>query len=174
VSPEEAVALGAAVQGGILSGCVGGIALVDVTPLGLGVEHTGGTMHTMVPRNSIIPLRAKTLFTTVQDFQKCVNIHVLQGERPLAGDNISLGSFRMDGIRPAPKGEPKIEVTFEIDADGIVHVSAEDLDTRSSCEMRLDNTMAVAGEEASARITEARAFELDDLRSAGRGARAAP
>lgn len=171
VCPEEAVALGAAVQGGVLSGCVEGVALVDVTPLGLGVEHTGGVMHTMVPRNSAIPLKTKALFTTVQDFQKSVSIHVLQGERQIASDNISLGSFKMEGIRRAPKGEPKIEVTFEIDTDGIVHVSAEDLDTRSSFAIQVDNTMEVPAEEVSARVTEARASELDDLRASSRGGR---
>jgi molecular chaperone DnaK len=102
-----------------------------------------------------------------------VNIHILQGERPPAGDNISLGSFRMEGIRYAQKGEPKIEVTFEIDTDGIVHVTAKDLDTRASFAMELDNTLAVAEEEVSARIVDARASELDDLRASFRGDRVA-
>ena len=163
VSPDEVVAAGAAVQGAVLSGRLKDVVLVDVTPLGLGVENKGDVMMTMIPRNTVVPVKRKALFTTVQDDQSAVRIHILQGERPHCSDNISLGSFRLDGIRPARKGEPRIEVSFEIDTDGIVHVKAEDLDSNNACAVRLEQTQDVPEETVEAVLTEARASELEDL-----------
>ncbi|KKL48924.1 hypothetical protein LCGC14_2320640, partial [marine sediment metagenome] len=163
VSPDEVVALGAAVQGAVMSGRIHKIALVDVTPLGLGVEKEGGAMVNMIKRNAVLPTEASAIFTTVQDYQKAVIIHVLQGERPNASDNISLGSFRLDGIRKASKGVPKIEVKFEIDVSGIVRVSAKDLDTRCEYSVKLDQASGLSEEEISAVITDARVSELEDL-----------
>ncbi len=163
VSPDEIVALGAAVQGAVMSGRIHKIALVDVTPLGLGVEKEGGAMVNMINRNTVLPTEASAIFTTVQDYQKAVIIHVLQGERPNVSDNISLGSFRLDGIRKASKGVPKIEVKFEIDVSGIVRVSAKDLDTRCEYSVKLDQASGLSEEEVSAVITDARVSELEDL-----------
>ena len=117
----------------------------------------------MIKRNSVLPTQASAIFTTVQDYQKSVIIHVLQGERPNASDNISLGSFRLDGIRKAPKGVPKIDVKFEIDVSGIVRVSAKDLDTLCEYSVKLDQASGLSEEEVSAVITDARVSELEDL-----------
>ncbi len=164
VSPDEIVAIGAAVQGAILSGQTHTMALVDVTPLGLGIESAGGVMVTMIPRNMVLPTRASAIFTTVKDYQKAVTIHIFQGERPGVADNISLGSFRLEGIGRALKGEPRIQVTFEIDTSGIVQVTAEDLDTGRKYSVKLDHTFELSDEDVSAVITEARASEMEDLR----------
>lgn len=163
VSPDEVVAMGAAVQGAILSGQIRKMALVDVTPLGLGVESEGGVMINMIPRNAVLPTQARAIFTTVKDYQKAVTIHVLQGERPTVSDNISLGSFRLEGIGRAPKGEPRIQVTFEIDTSGIVQVSAEDLDTGCKYSVKLEHTFELSEGDVSAVVTEARASEMEDL-----------
>jgi molecular chaperone DnaK len=163
VSPDEIVALGAAVQGAVMSGRIRKVALVDVTPLGLGVEKEGGVMVKIIKRNTVLPTEASAIFTTVQDYQKAVIIHVLQGERPNASDNISLGSFRLGGIRKDLKGVPKIEVKFEIDVSGIVRVSAKDLDTLCEYTVKLDQASAISEEEVSEVITDARASELEDL-----------
>ncbi|MFW6137535.1 MAG: Hsp70 family protein [Spirochaetota bacterium] len=163
VAPEEVVARGAGVQGGILSGEIKGMVLVDVTPLGLGVENKGGHMVAMVPRNTTLPCNARARFTTVSDYQRAVKVHVLQGQRPRAGDNISLGSFMLEGIRQAPGGEPDIEVSFDIDVNGIVHVSAEDVDTGSRYGIRLEDALNMSDEEVSGVLTEARASEMEDL-----------
>ncbi|HPS33595.1 MAG TPA: Hsp70 family protein, partial [Anaerolineaceae bacterium] len=126
VNPDEVVAVGAAIQAGVLSGQVKDILLLDVTPLSLGVETLGGVMTRIIERNTTVPVRKSQIFSTAEDSQSAVDIHVLQGERPMSADNNSLGRFRLDGIPPAPRGLPQIEVTFDIDANGILNVSAQD------------------------------------------------
>ena len=126
VNPDEVVALGAAVQAGVLSGEVGNIVLLDVTPLSLGVETLGGVMTKLIPRNTTLPTTKSETFSTAADSQTSVDVHVLQGEREFATDNKSLGTFKLDGIPPAPRGVPQIEVSFDISADGILRVSARD------------------------------------------------
>ncbi len=126
VNPDEVVAIGAAIQAGVLGGEVKDVLLLDVTPLSLGVETLGGVMTALIPRNSTIPIRKAETFSTAEDNQTAVDVHVLQGERPMAGDNMSLGRFRLEGIPSAPRGMPQVEVTFDIDANGILNVSAKD------------------------------------------------
>ena len=126
VNPDEVVAVGAAIQGGVLAGEVKDVLLLDVTPLSLGIETLGGVMTTLIPRNTTIPTRKSETFSTATDNQTNVEVHVLQGERPLARDNRTLGRFQLIGLPPAPRGVPQIEVTFDIDANGIVNVSAKD------------------------------------------------
>jgi molecular chaperone DnaK len=132
VNPDEVVALGAALQGGVLAGDVTDVLLLDVTPLSLGLETLGGVMTTLIPRNTTIPTRKSEVFSTAEDSQTAVDVHVLQGERPLAKDNNALGVFRLDGIPPAPRGIPQVEVTFDIDANGILSVTAKDKATGKS------------------------------------------
>ncbi len=126
VNPDEVVAIGAAIQGGVLGGEVKDILLLDVTPLSLGVETLGSVMTVMIERNTTIPVKKTETYSTAADNQTAVDIHILQGERPMAGDNMSLGRFRLDGIPPAPRGIPQVEVTFDIDANGILNVTAKD------------------------------------------------
>jgi molecular chaperone DnaK len=126
VNPDEVVAIGAAIQAGVLGGEVKDVLLLDVTPLSLGLETLGSVMTTLIPRNTTIPYKKSEVFSTADDHQTAVDIHVLQGERPMAADNMTLGRFRLEGIPPAPRGMPQIEVTFDIDANGILHVSAKD------------------------------------------------
>jgi len=167
VSPEEVVACGAAVQGAILAGQTDRMALVDVTPLGLGVETVDKRMVTLVPRNSVLPVQAKALFTTVTDYQKIASIKVLQGERPWAEDNILLGSLQLENIEQGQRGRPDIEVCFEIDVEGLVHVSAQDLRTNSKRTIELDGIGNLDPGSIESIITEARAAELEDALSAG-------
>lgn len=162
VNPDEVVAVGAAIQAGVLSGEVKEILLVDVTPLSLGVETYGGVMTVLIPRNTPIPYRKCEVFTTAADYQTEVEIHVLQGERPLAKDNKSLGKFYLTGIPPAPRGVPKIEVCFDIDADGILHVTAKDLGTGKEQSIRVQPSSGLTQEEIERMIKEAEAHAEED------------
>ena len=162
VNPDEVVAVGAAIQAGVLSGEVKEILLVDVTPLSLGVETYGGVMTVLIPRNTPIPYRKCEVFTTASDYQTEVEIHVLQGERPLAKDNKSLGKFYLTGIPPAPRGVPKIEVCFDIDADGILHVTAKDLGTGKEQSIRIQPSSGLTQEEIERMVKEAEAHAEED------------
>lgn len=162
VNPDEVVAVGAAIQAGVLSGEVKDILLVDVTPLSLGVETYGGVMTVLIPRNTPIPYRKCEIFTTASDYQTEVEIHVLQGERPMAKDNKSLGKFYLTGIPPAPRGVPKIEVCFDIDADGILHVTAKDLGTGKEQSIRVQASSGLTQEEIERMIREAQLHEEED------------
>ena len=167
VDPEEVVACGAAIEAGILAGAARSVVLVDVTPLGLGVESDGDRMVTLIPRNTVLPAKAGAVFTTVCDYQSSATIRVLQGERPRASDNVLLGSFSLDGLAKARKGEPDIEVAFEIDVDGIVHVSACDLATGARRGISLAGVNDVDPERARQVAAEASASELEDIIAAG-------
>lgn len=162
VNPDEVVAVGAAIQAGVLSGEVKEILLVDVTPLSLGVETYGGVMTVLIPRNTPIPYRKCETFTTASDYQTEVEIHVLQGERPLVKDNKSLGKFYLTGIPPAPRGVSKIEVCFDIDVDGILHVTAKDLGTGKEQSIRVQASSGLAQEEIERMIKEAQLHEEED------------
>ncbi len=162
VNPDEVVALGAAIQAGVLKGDVSGILLLDVTPLTLGVETEGGVMTKMIERNTTIPTRRSEIFTTAADNQPEVEIHVLQGERSMATDNKSLGRFKLPGIAPAPRGVPQIEVTFDIDANGIVSVSAKDLGTGKTQQVTITGGTALSQDEIDQMIKGAEAHAAED------------
>jgi molecular chaperone DnaK len=162
VNPDEVVALGAAVQAGVLKGDVSGILLLDVTPLTLGVETEGGVFTKMIDRNTTIPTRRSEIFTTAADNQPEVEIHVMQGERPMAGDNKSLGRFKLPGIPPAPRGLPQVEVTFDIDANGIVSVSAKDLGTGKSQQVTITGGTALAQDEIDRMVGDAETHANED------------
>ncbi|MHA1715934.1 MAG: molecular chaperone DnaK [Promethearchaeota archaeon] len=164
VDPMEAVALGAAVQGGVLTGEVKDMLLLDVTPLSLGVETLGGVFTKLIERNTTIPVRKTEIFSTAADNQTSVEIHVLQGERPMAKDNITLGRFHLTGIPPAPRGIPQIEVTFEIDADGILNVSAKDKATGGSQSITITAANKMSEEEIQRKIKEAERYAEEDRR----------
>jgi molecular chaperone DnaK len=164
VNPDEVVALGAAIQAGVLKGDVKGILLLDVTPLTLGVETEGGVLTKMIERNTTIPTRRSEIFTTAADSQPEVEINVLQGERAMAADNNSLGKFKLPGIPPAPRGIPQIEVTFDIDANGIVSVSAKDLGTGRSQQVTITGGTALSKEDIDRMVGDAEAHANEDQR----------
>lgn len=155
VNPDEAVAMGAAIQGGVLAGDVNDIVLVDVTPLSLGLETLGGVMTTLIPRNTNIPVTKKEVFSTAADNQPAVDIHILQGERSMAADNKTIGRFQLGNIPPAPRGVPQIEVTFNIDSNGIVNVSAKDLGTNKEQSITITSTTNLSDEEVEKMRKEA-------------------
>lgn len=162
VNPDEAVAMGAAIQGGVISGDVNDIVLLDVTPLSLGVETLGGVMTTLIPRNTTIPTSHSEVFSTAADNQPGVDIHILQGERPMANDNKTLGNFRLDNIPPAPRGVPQIEVKFDIDANGIVNVTAKDLGTNKEQSITITATTNLSEEEVERMRKEAEENKEED------------
>ena len=162
VNPDEVVAIGAAIQGGVLGGEVKDILLLDVTPLSLGVETMGSVMTVMIERNTTIPVRKTETYSTAADNQTAVDIHVLQGERPMAGDNMSLGRFRLDGIPPAPRGIPQVEVTFDIDANGIIHVTAKDKATGKEQKVAITASTNLNKADIDRMVQEARQNESAD------------
>ena len=155
VNPDEVVAMGAAIQGGVLTGDINDIVLLDVTPLSLGLETLGGVMTTLIPRNTTIPTSKTEVFSTAADNQPAVDIHILQGERPMAADNKTLGNFQLANIPPAPRGVPKIEVTFDIDANGIVNVKAKDLGTNKEQSITITSSTNLTDEEVEKMRKEA-------------------
>jgi molecular chaperone DnaK len=162
VNPDEVVAIGAAIQGGVLRGDVKDVLLLDVTPLSLGIETLGGVLTKLIEKNSTIPCRKSQVFSTAADNQPAVSIHVLQGEREMAADNKTLGNFELAGIPPAPRGVPQIEVTFDIDANGIVHVSAKDLGTGKEHSIRITASSGLSKEEIDKMVRDADAHAADD------------
>jgi molecular chaperone DnaK len=162
VNPDEVVAIGAAIQAGVLAGEVKDLLLLDVTPLSLGIETLGGVMTTLIPRNTTIPTRKSETFSTAADSQTSVEVHVLQGERPLARDNRTLGRFQLVGIPPAPRGVPQVEVTFDIDANGMVNVSAKDLGTGKEQKITITASSGLSKEEVDRMMRDADAHAEDD------------
>ena len=162
VNPDEVVAAGAAIQGGVLGGEVNDVLLLDVTPLSLGIETLGGVTTRMIPRNTTIPTKKTEVFSTASDNQPAVEIHVLQGEREMANDNKSIGRFKLDGIAPAPRGVPQIEVTFDIDANGILNVTAKDKGTGKEQHITITADSGLSDEEVERMVNEAKAHEADD------------
>ena len=162
VNPDEVVGLGAAVQGGVLSGDVDDMLLLDVTPLTLGIETLGGVMTELIPRNTTIPTKKSEIFSTASDNQESVTVHVLQGERAMAEDNKTIGKFNLEGIPPAPKGVPQIEVTFDIDADGILNVSAEDKATGKKQEITIEASSGLSEDEVEDLVDEAEKHREED------------
>jgi len=164
VNPDEVVAIGAAIQAGVLAGEVKEVLLLDVVPLSLGVETLGGVMTKIIERNTTIPVRRTEIFTTAEDNQTAVDIHILQGEREMARDNRTLGRFRLEGIAPAPRGVPQIEVTFDIDANGILHVSARDKATGREANITITGSTQLSKEEIERMIREAEMYAEEDRR----------
>ncbi len=164
VNPDEVVAIGAAIQAGVLKGEVKDVLLLDVTPLSLGVETLGGVMTRLIERNTTIPTRKSEIFSTAEDNQPAVDIHVLQGERELARDNKSLGRFRLEGIAPAPRGVPQIEVTFDIDANGILHVTARDKATGREQKITITASSGLSKDEVERMVREAERYAQEDRR----------
>jgi molecular chaperone DnaK len=162
VDPMECVAAGATIQAGVLAGAVGGIVLVDVTPLTLGVETLGGIATALVTRNTPIPVKKSEIFTTAADLQTSVTIHVFQGERPMAADNVSLGEFNLDGLAPAPRGVPKIEVTFDIDANGILDAAARDTATGRTQSIRVSGSTRLSEQEKKRMVGDAERYAEED------------
>jgi molecular chaperone DnaK len=164
VNPDEVVAIGAAIQAGVLAGEVHDIVLLDVTPLSLGIETLGGVFTKLIERNTTIPTSKKQIFSTATDNQTAVDIHVLQGERPMAADNITLGRFQLTGIPPAPRGVPQIEVTFDIDVNGIVNVSAKDLGTGKEQKITITGNSGLSEEDIERMVKEAEAYAEEDAK----------
>ena len=162
INPDECVAMGAAIQGGVLGVEVGGLLLLDVTPLSLGIETLGGVCTRLIDRNTTIPIEKSQIFSTAQNFQTKVEINVLQGERQMARDNKSLGKFALKGIRRAPRGVPQIEVTFSIDANGIVHVAAKDLDTGKAQTITITSAQGLSDDAINAAINDAEKYKAED------------
>jgi molecular chaperone DnaK len=162
VNPDEVVAVGAAIQGGVLAGDVTDVLLLDVTPLSLGIETLGGVMTRLIDANTTIPTRKSEVFSTASDSQPSVEINVLQGERPMAVDNRTLGRFHLDGIPPAPRGIPQIEVTFDIDANGMLHVSAKDKGTNKEQSIRITSSSGLTKEEVEKMKADAAAHSSED------------
>ena len=162
INPDECVAVGAAIQGGVLGGDVEGILLLDVTPLSLGIETMGGVSTKIIERNTTIPTKKSQIFSTAADNQTSVEVHVLQGEREFAKDNKTLGVFHLDGIMPAPRGVPQIEVTFDIDANGIVHVSAKDLGTQKEQSISITSSTNMSKEDVDKAVKEAEQYAEED------------
>jgi molecular chaperone DnaK len=164
VNPDEVVAVGAAVQAAIIKGEVKDVLLLDVTPLSLGVETLGGVMTKVIERNTTIPARRTQVFSTADDNQSAVDVVVLQGERERASDNRVIGRFRLEGVRPAPRGEPQVEVTFEIDANGILHVSARDKDTGAEQSITISESSNLDKGEVDRMIADAERNSAEDAR----------
>jgi molecular chaperone DnaK len=162
VNPDEVVAIGAAIQGGVLAGDVKDVLLLDVTPLSLGIETLGGVLTRLIERNTTIPTKKSEIFSTAQDSQTTVEVHVLQGEREMAIDNRTIGRFHLDGIPPAPRGMPQIEVTFDIDANGILNVSAKDLATGKHQQIRIEASSGLTEQEIEKMFSDAKAHESED------------
>jgi molecular chaperone DnaK len=162
VNPDEVVAVGAAIQGGVLKGEVKDVLLLDVTPLSLGVETSGGVFTRIIPKNSTVPCKGSQVFSTAVDNQPLVSVHVLQGEREMAADNKTLGRFELVGIPPAPRGVPQIEVSFEIDANGIAHVSARDLGTGKQQQIRITASSGLSEADIQRMVTDAESHAEDD------------
>jgi molecular chaperone DnaK len=162
VNPDEVVAIGASIQGGVLTGEVKDVLLLDVTPLSLGIETLGGVMTVLIPSNTTIPTKKSEVFSTASDSQPSVEIHVLQGERPMAQDNRTLGRFHLDGIPPAPRGIPQIEVTFDIDANGILHVGAKDRGTNKEQSIRITSSSGLNKDEVEKMKNEAKSHAAED------------
>ncbi len=162
VNPDEVVAVGAAIQAGVLAGDVKDVLLLDVTPLSLGIETLGGVMTVLIERNTTIPIRKTEIFSTAEDNQTAVDIHVLQGERPMAADNMTLGRFRLDGIPPAPRGVPQIEVTFDIDANGILNVTAKDKATGKEQKVTITATTNLSDSDVERMVNQAQQHAEED------------
>jgi molecular chaperone DnaK len=164
VNPDEVVAVGAAIQAAVLGGQMKDVLLLDVTPLSLGVETMGGVMTALIPRNTTIPTRKTETFSTAEDNQTAVDIKVYQGERPIAGDNILLGQFRLEGIMPAPRGQPQIEVTFDIDSNGILNVSARDRATGKEQHITITASTNLSKSEVERLVKDAERYAAEDRR----------
>ncbi|KAB2837479.1 MAG: Hsp70 family protein, partial [Melioribacteraceae bacterium] len=162
VNPDEVVAIGASIQGGVLAGDVKDVLLLDVTPLALGIETLGGVMTKLIEANTTIPTKKSEVFSTAADSQPSVEIHILQGERPMAADNRSLGRFHLDGIPPAPRGVPQIEVTFDIDANGILNVSAKDKATNKQQSIRITSSSGLNKDEIEKMKNAAKEHAAED------------
>jgi molecular chaperone DnaK len=165
VNPDEVVAIGAAIQGGVLTGEVKDVLLLDVTPLSLGIETLGGVFTKLIESNTTIPSKKSEVFSTASDNQPSVEIHVLQGERPMAKDNRTIGRFHLDGIPPAPRGMPQVEVTFDIDANGILHVSAKDKGTGKEQKIRIEASSGLTDAEIQKMKQEAQANADSDRKA---------
>jgi molecular chaperone DnaK len=164
VNPDEVVAIGAAIQGGVLAGEVKDVLLLDVTPLSLGIETLGGVTTVLIPRNTTIPTKKSETFSTAEDNQTTVEIHVLQGERQMALDNRTIGKFQLTGIPPAPRGVPQVEVTFDIDANGILHVSAKDKATAKEQKIRIEASSGLGDKDIDRMVKDAEGHAAEDKR----------